>query len=47
MIDIPNAPWIREAERRGYPVDERDGGEMDIGDCPMMFRDWGGESENG
>lgn len=43
MTQIPNAPWIRDAERYGYPVDDQDGGELDIGDCPMMFRDWSEE----
>lgn len=45
MERIPNAPWIRDAERYGYPADDRDDGELDVGDCPMMFRDWGDYDE--
>lgn len=36
MMNIPDAPWIRDAEINGYPVG-RDTGDPSIGDCPMMF----------
>lgn len=38
MIQIPDAPWIREAEMFGYPVDEDDDecGDLDCGSCPMI-----------
>lgn len=33
MERIPNAPWIRDAERYGYPVDESDYDEDPDTDC--------------
>lgn len=35
MMQIPDAPWIRDAEINGYPVGE-DTDDNNIGDCPMM-----------
>lgn len=37
MIHLPDAPWIRNAEISGYPVDtEEDEDILDCGDCPCM-----------
>ena len=36
MIQIPDAPYIREAEMFGYPVGDDDDEELDCGDCPML-----------
>lgn len=37
MTQIPDAPYIREAETIGYPVgDDDEDAELDCGDCPML-----------
>lgn len=37
MIQIPDAPYIRDAEINGYPVGDDNGDEeLDCGDCPML-----------
>lgn len=36
MRQIPDAPWIREAQVNGYPVADDDDEELETGDCPMM-----------
>ena len=36
MMQIPDAPWIREADAFGYPVDEEDEDILDCGDCPCL-----------
>lgn len=35
MIQLPDAPWIREAEVYGYPVGDDDD-DPDCGSCPMI-----------
>ncbi len=35
MTQIPDAPYIREAETIGYPVGGGDE-ELDPGDCPVL-----------
>ncbi len=36
MTQIPDAPYIREAETIGYPVGDDDNEELDCGDCPVL-----------
>lgn len=36
MTQIPDAPYIREAETIGYPVGGDDGEALDPGDCPVL-----------
>lgn len=35
MITVPDAPWIRDAEARGYPTSDEDGN-CEVCDCPML-----------
>lgn len=39
MKQLPDAPWIRDAEISGYPVGEDADDVLDCGSCPMM-PDW-------
>lgn len=36
MTQIPDAPYIREAETIGYPTGGEAGEELDPGDCPAL-----------
>lgn len=36
MTQIPDAPYIREAETIGYPVGDDGDDELGCGDCPML-----------